>query len=188
MTFGKASLTLLVVVLSLGMVACSPVQNVTNAVTAFSAIVNGGSIIATGLCQSGTIPANVCTVLLPALSDFAAVTPQIGAELESSDPLATQVSKSIALLAPLVAKDYPGLSPQAQAIITGVAQGAQYLITQLQSLLGQAASFDKIHPHAVQPAHLALGWNDRRAIADAVIQSEATIKLLQASMPVGGKK
>jgi len=166
------------------MVSCTQSQ-VSFAFTAFTDAVEGGSIVATAFCGAGTIPAPICTILLPALSNAAAAAPQIQTELASSDPLALQVTKCIALLAPFVNQTISG-SPLAQEIIAGIGVAAQALIAELQKLIPAAQALDRMNAHVGAPAHIPYAWKDRRTLSAGVKKSQealARIAAYQAAHP-----
>jgi len=155
---------------------CGGTTTASTAFTDFVTALDVASVTSTGLCGAGKISASVCAAILPALSSFTAVVPQIQTELESSDPLAIQVSKSVGLLAPVVSTSIPGLSTEAQAIINGVSVAAQLFISVLQSLAPAAAAADaQARVATAGKAPSGLTSKDRQIIATAV-KSAATAK------------
>ena len=153
------------------MVGCTT-SELSLAFTAFADAISVGSVTSTVLCGAGTIPAPVCNILLPALSNAANVAPQVQAELNSTDPLAVQIAKCVALLTPLVGQSVPGLSVEAQAILSAVGEAAKALITELQSLLPAAAKLDA-NAKVGTSAHVPMTAGDRKAISDGVALAHA---------------
>jgi hypothetical protein len=164
---------LICIVASAALMTGCTTTDLSTAFTAFTDIVSGASITSTVLCGAGTIPAPICTMMMPVLSNAAAVAPQIQAELDSSDPLAVQVTKCVALLSPFIGQSIPGLTAEAQAIISGVGEAAAAFVSVLQNLLPSAKAADALARATSTTAHVHLTWKDRRVLSDGVAKSKA---------------
>lgn len=165
----------LVTALFMMLTGCSQSQ-LTMTLTAVSEAANAGAILLTGLAASGLVPGPLAMLVAGALTGVANAAPQIQTELESADPLATQIAKCVGILEPLIIADIPGIPANLQGIISGINGLIQSLIQQLHALLPAAQTIGTA-PN-VQPAKLVLSYRDRRAIKGAVTQSAATVKML----------
>ena len=173
----KAFIALLMVaVLLCFTTACSQSQ-LTLTLTALTDATSAAAVLLSTLGASGVIPTPLANTLAGALTDVAQATPQIQAELESSDPLALQISKSVGILTPLLVKDLPGVPDNLKGLIVGVNGLITSLIQQLEGLRPAAAAMGKVS--VAQPAHVVMTHGDRSAIKKAVAKSADTVALLK---------
>lgn len=176
----KAFIAAILVVALTGMFAGCSQSQLTTTLTALSDATSAGAALLTILGASGVIPPVLAAIAATALTGVANAIPEIQGELESSDPLATQIAKCVGFLTPVIVADIPGIPAQFAGLINGINGLIQSLIAQLNGLLPAASAMTAVHPTAVQPARLVMSYGDRRAIAAAVKKSAATVATLKA--------
>jgi len=171
----KSKLLLIpVLVLALLAAACTPASNSILALDAIADACSAGAILVTALGSTNTIPPALATAVAMYLTDVSQAIPQVAAEVESTDPLATQITKIIAILSPYLTQNIPGLPPAVQALITTVESLIQNFITQLQQ-----ANTAVAHTGALTAAPLKLSSSDKRELSSIVKKANATVAMLQ---------